>query len=260
MPSSDARISRWYSVARRATSAESGRPSPPRTRDERATRRKTRFGEDRPGRPRRTPRRRAGPRASMHERQPESPARPTADDQADRPAPARAAGEAQEEHDEGERSATPSSSASEHHGSTPIRSRSGTVAGSTGDEREPGTRPKRTMIADEEDQATHSVPRASGRWPMEVRAGRQRAPEDLLGHAEHVDRGEEACRATAGKSHQRDGPTARRRGTSGSRRRTPRWPGSPSDERPPSVKHVAMPGHHAAEAAHLKISRVWAFS
>src|SRR4029453_9511361 len=102
-----------------------------------------------------------GPAGIDHERQAVEPGETNRGDQADLPPPARAAGETQEEHDEGERS-HPELERQEHHGNTPIRSRSATIAGSTRESASFGTRPKRRRIADRKTRLTHSVPLASG--------------------------------------------------------------------------------------------------
>ena len=77
--------------------------------------------------------------------------------------------------------------------------------------------------------------------------------------AEHVDRREERA-DHAGEEPPRDAATARRRGTSGTRRRNRPSRASPSEDRPPMVKAVAIPGIIWPKPPILKISRECAFS
>src|SRR5262249_40685919 len=67
----------------------------------------------------------------------------------------------QQEHDQGERG-DPELERHQHHGTTPIRSRSPTTAGSTRDSARPGTRPKMMRTAERKTRASHSGPRDSG--------------------------------------------------------------------------------------------------
>ena len=106
--------------------------------------------------------------------------------------------------------------------------------------------------------ATHSGPARVGQV-LEVGIGRRRAPEDLLGHPQDVDRGQE------GAEHAGKQPP-----------RMPRLPGAeegeelgdearggaagPSEERPPMVKAVAMPGIIWPKPLILKMARECAFS
>ena len=139
-----------------------------------------------------------------------------------------------------------------------IRSSSGTVAVSTGPIARPGATPKSTSTNTRMPSAAHSVPCASGRcWKC---GSSLFGPQKIcLRDAQHVDRRQERA-DDAGEQPPASAPSSTRRGTSGTRRRSRPSPAGPSDDRPPIVKAVAMPGIIVPKPPILKISRECAFS
>ena len=189
MPSSAVSTSRWYSSAR---CLRGGRATEAPDHGEKR-RQEEHLLEERSERVDHEGAVEEGTPGVDDQRQPVEPGQPHRGDEARLTLTATPPGQAEEEDEDGE-GRDSELERQEHHGRTPIRSSRSTTDGSTRETARAGTRPNRMRMAERNTRAHPLGPlgvREGGPFP--VRPGRQRPPEDALGHAEHVDGGEEGA-------------------------------------------------------------------
>ena len=117
--------------------------------------------------------------------------------------------------------------------------------------------PKRTITNMRSTSATHSGPRASGRSWNSPWAGT--SPQKICFTTRRTYTAVRKVPATAGKSHQECAERQAPRNVRNSATK-PAVAGKPSEERPPRVNAVAIPGIIRPKPPILKISRECAFS
>src|SRR5262249_42710036 len=140
------------------------------------------------------------------------------------------------------------------HGLT-ILARSGTVAVSTGPSAIPGTMPKSTRTKTRMTRAAHAGPGASTRsWK-----GGAGGPQKIGRTTRSTYTAVRSVPSTAGASHQRWSERHAPMNVSSSAT-NPAVAGKPSDDRPPIVNAVAMPGMTWPKPPIFPISRECAFS